>query len=122
MFSFRPVSTHAQNRPFSAAVVRVSLVLTAGAALVLGSAGATLAATPTTTKTSSSPKPVVSPFKGPLAEPCPATAAAHPSPSLTGLPTSAPAAKVDGPVGGPLMGNDGVVVHNTAAGVPHTPN
>ena len=121
MFSFPSTLPHAQNRPLSAAV-RVSLVLTLGASLALGQAGAALAATPTSTPTSSTPKPVVSPFKGPLAQPCPSKAATHPSPSLTGPPTSQPTTKPAGTVGGPLMGSSGVVVHNAAAGVPHTPD
>jgi len=75
-------------------------------------------ATPTVKHT---PKPVVSPFAGPLSVPCAPTAAAHPSPSLTGPPTSLPTSPPDGPIGGPLLGSSGVVVH-PAAGVPAVPD
>lgn len=113
----------------------VALAVT-GSALFAAPSGAAYASTatphhtPTPSATGSSasptptlkpsPKPDVSPFKGPLATPCPATAAAHPSPAVTDPPSAQPTTPAAGPVGGPLLGSSGVIVH-AAAGVPQTP-
>ncbi|MDX6227410.1 MAG: hypothetical protein QOI76_800 [Frankiales bacterium] len=68
-----------------------------------------------------SPRPVVSPFTGPLSVPCAPSAAAHPSPEITAPPSSQPTTATSGPIGGAMMGSRGIAVQS-APGVPSVPN
>ena len=68
------------------------------------------------------PEPVVSPFAGPLATPCPARAVTHPAPVVTAPPSSEPTTPPTGPVGGPKLGGTGLVVGAGDPGVPAVPD
>jgi D-alanyl-D-alanine carboxypeptidase (penicillin-binding protein 5/6) len=71
--------------------------------------------------TSHTPRPVVSPWAGPLTTPCPPAAKSTAGPAVTDAPSAVPTVLTTDPVGGPLLGSTGVVVH-PAAGVPAAPD
>ena len=120
MFPFSPV-LRSLRRGSLAAVLTAAMTLTAWPALA---ASPTAPATPTSQGSlspspSHTPNPVVSPFRGPLTEPCPAAADEHPTAAVTDPPSSQPTTPPDGPVGGPAMDGSGVIV---GAGAPTAPN
>jgi D-alanyl-D-alanine carboxypeptidase (penicillin-binding protein 5/6) len=124
MLSTFPLLPHARTVARTAAALLVAAATCAGPAAQAATVTSPPAGTPkgpATPTVSHSPRPVVSPFAGPLSTPCPPSAAAHPSPAITAPPSALPPTPTNGPVGGPLLGSPGIAVHK-AAGVPATPD
>jgi D-alanyl-D-alanine carboxypeptidase (penicillin-binding protein 5/6) len=106
------------SRAVAASLVAATTFAGPAALAVTPKSPASGTATPTVKHT---PRPVVSPFTGPLTVPCAPSAAAHPSPEITTPPSSQPTIAPEGPIGGPLMGTSGTAVQS-APGVPSVPN
>ena len=124
MFPLSPVT---RALPRSAALAVTAAVVVALASAPAAAATPSPTGTPTTPSTPSTslspspthtPNPVVSPFRGPLTLPCPASAATSPAPAVTDPPSSQPTPPPDGPVGGAQLGTSGVVVGQGAPAAP----
>jgi D-alanyl-D-alanine carboxypeptidase (penicillin-binding protein 5/6) len=124
MLSTTHLPPHARTAARTVTALLVAAAMFGGPAAVAStvtSPPAGKSAGSTTPTVSHSPRPVVSPWAGPLTMPCPPSAATHPSPAITDPPSALPPTPTNGPIGGPLLGSSGIAVQS-AAGVPATPD
>ena len=117
MLTTTPHLPRARTLTRALAALAVTSTVFAGTGPALAKSGSpSTSSSPTVSHT---PVPIVSPFTGPLALPCPKTAAAHPSPMVSTPPSSVPTTAPLGPVGGPRMADTGLVL---GAGAPAAPD